>query len=70
MTAKPRPPASRGKPPASSRPGDPAFYRDDACCANECIGHLLRQLRIRVDRAIDAELAEHDVTGSSRARCR
>lgn len=63
MTAKPRPPTSRGKPPASSRPGDPAFYRGDDYCVNESIGYLLRQLRIHMDRAIDAEMAEHDLTG-------
>jgi len=48
---------------ASSRPGDPEFYRGDDYQVNESIGYLLRQLRIHMDRAIDAEMAEHDLTG-------
>jgi DNA-binding MarR family transcriptional regulator len=49
--------------PASARPGDPEFYRGDDYRVQESIGYLLRQLRIHMDRAIDAEMAEHDLTG-------
>jgi DNA-binding MarR family transcriptional regulator len=49
--------------PASARPGDPEFYRGDDYRLHESIGYLLRQLRIHMDRAIDAEMAEHDLTG-------
>jgi DNA-binding MarR family transcriptional regulator len=49
--------------PASSRLGDPEFYRGDDYRVNESIGYLLRRLRIHMDRAIDAEMAEHDLTG-------
>jgi len=52
------------RPPSrSARPGDPEFYRGDDYRVNESIGYLLRQLRIHMDRAIDAEMAEHDLTG-------
>lgn len=47
----------------SSRLGDPEFYRGDDYRVNESIGYLLKQLRIRMDRAIDAEMVEHDLTG-------
>ena len=47
----------------STRPGDPEFYRGDDYRVNESIGYLLRQLRIHMDRAIEAEMAEHDLTG-------
>jgi DNA-binding MarR family transcriptional regulator len=47
----------------SARPGDPVFYRGDDYRIDESIGYLLRQLRIRMDRAIDAEMAEHELTG-------
>ncbi|MEO8303416.1 MAG: MarR family transcriptional regulator [Betaproteobacteria bacterium] len=49
--------------PVSARPGDPEFYRGDDYCVSESIGYLLRQLRINMDRAIDAEMAELDLTG-------
>ena len=53
-----------GRPPSrSARPGDPEFYRGDDYRVKESIGYLLRQLRIHMDRAIDAEMAEHDLTG-------
>jgi DNA-binding MarR family transcriptional regulator len=48
----------------SARPGDPAFYRGDDYRVDESIGYLLRQLRIRMDRAVDAEMTEHDLTGA------
>jgi len=47
----------------SARPGDPTFYRGDDYRIDESIGYLLRQLRIQMDRAIDGEMAEHDLTG-------
>ena len=50
-------------PPASARPGDPQFYRGDAYQINESIGYLLKQVRNAMDRAIDDEMAEHDLTG-------
>jgi DNA-binding MarR family transcriptional regulator len=49
--------------PLSARPGDPVHYRGDDYRPNESIGYLLRQLRIHMDRAMDAEMAEHDLTG-------
>ena len=50
--------------PASAHPGDPTFYRGDDYRLDESIGYLLRQLRIQMDRAIDAEMTEHDLTGA------
>ena len=47
----------------SSRPGDPEFYRGDDYQINESIGYLLRQVRNTMERAIDDEMAEHDLTG-------
>src|SRR5438094_9631241 len=47
----------------SARPGDPTFYRGADYRLDESIGYLLRQLRIQMDRAIDAEMAEHELTG-------
>jgi DNA-binding MarR family transcriptional regulator len=47
----------------SALPGDPDFYTGDDYRIDESIGYLLRQLRIQMDRAIDAEMAEHDLTG-------
>ena len=49
--------------PASARPGDPEFYRGDDYQINESIGYLLLQVRNALDRAIDSEMAEHDLTG-------
>jgi len=46
----------------SSRPGDPAFYRGDDYKVDESIGYLLRRLRAQLDRAIDAEMVEYDLT--------
>jgi len=50
--------------PASAHPGDPTFYSGDDYRLDESIGYLLRQLRIQMDRAIDAEMTEHDLTGA------
>jgi DNA-binding MarR family transcriptional regulator len=49
--------------PSSARPGDPEFYRGDTYQINESIGYLLKQVRNAMDRAIDDEMAEHDLTG-------
>jgi DNA-binding MarR family transcriptional regulator len=50
-------------PAISARPGDPEFYRGDDYRIDESIGYLLRQLRIAFERAVDGEMAEHDLTG-------
>jgi DNA-binding MarR family transcriptional regulator len=50
--------------PASARAGDPAFYRGDDYRVDESIGYLVRQLRMEMERAIDAEMTEHDLTGA------
>ena len=63
MTANTRPATSARARQASARPGDPEFYRGDAYVIHESIGFLQRQLRIAMERAIDAEMAEHDLTG-------
>jgi DNA-binding MarR family transcriptional regulator len=49
--------------PASARPGDPEFYRGGAFDINESIGYLLKQLRSAIERGVDDEMAEHDLTG-------
>ena len=49
--------------PVSSRPGDPEFYRGDDWQIGESIGYLLKLVRHSMDRAVDAEMAEHDLTG-------
>jgi DNA-binding MarR family transcriptional regulator len=48
---------------ASAHPGDPLFYRGDDYRIDESIGYLLRQLRLHMDRAIDAEMTGLDLTG-------
>jgi DNA-binding MarR family transcriptional regulator len=50
--------------PLSARAGDPAFYRGDDYRIEESIGFLLRQLRIQMDRATDAEMTVHELTGA------
>jgi DNA-binding MarR family transcriptional regulator len=47
----------------SARPGDPEFYRSDDYRIDESIGYLLKNLRVQMDRAIDGEMAELDLTG-------
>jgi len=49
--------------PVSARRGDPVFYRGDDFKVDESIGYLLRQLRLQMERAIDTEMTEHDLTG-------
>jgi len=53
----------RVTPPVSARSGDPEFYRGDEFDINESIGYLLKQLRSAIERAVDDEMAEHDLTG-------
>jgi DNA-binding MarR family transcriptional regulator len=55
---------ARRRPSASARHGDPEFYRGDDYAPAESIGYLLRALRIEMDRAVDAEMAGHDLTGA------
>jgi DNA-binding MarR family transcriptional regulator len=55
--------AESDAPEISSRPGDPEFYRGGDYRINESIGYLLRQLRIVLERAVDDEMEEHDLTG-------
>lgn len=62
MAAKFSNPRAASKP-ASARPGDPEFYRGDAYQINESIGYLLKQVRSAMERAVDDEMAEHDLTG-------
>jgi DNA-binding MarR family transcriptional regulator len=45
------------------RPGDPDFYRGDAYPVLQSVGYLLKQLRNTLDRAVDEEMTEHDLTG-------
>jgi DNA-binding MarR family transcriptional regulator len=47
----------------SHRPGDPEFYRGDSYRISESIGYLIRQVRVAIERGIDSEMAEHDLTG-------
>jgi DNA-binding MarR family transcriptional regulator len=47
----------------SHRPGDPEFYRGGDYEITESIGFLLRQLRIVMERAVDGEMEEHELTG-------
>lgn len=57
-TARPRAAKER-----SVRPGDPDFYRGDAYPIGDSVGYLLKQIRSQLDRAVDGEMAEHDLTG-------
>lgn len=47
----------------SVRPGDADFYRGDDYPIADSVGYLLKQLRIAQERLVDAEMAEHDLTG-------
>ena len=47
-----------------ARAGDGDFYRGDRYPIRESVGYLLRQVRNSFDRVIDAEMAEHDLTGA------
>jgi len=56
-------PRARAAKERSVRPGDPDFYRGDAYPIGDSVGYLLKQIRNHLDRAIDGEMAEHDLTG-------
>jgi DNA-binding MarR family transcriptional regulator len=53
-------PAAKEK---SVRPGDADFYRGDSYAVKQSVGYLLKQLRSTLDRLVDAEMAEHELTG-------
>ena len=56
-------PKTRAAKAQSVRPGDADFYRGDDYPIKESVGYLLKQLRGNLDRLVDAEMAEHDLTG-------
>ena len=56
--AKPRAPKER-----SVHPGDADFYRGDDYPLNDSIGYLTKRLRVALERLVDAEMDEHDLTG-------
>ena len=45
------------------REGDADFYRGDDYQILQSVGYLLKQLRNALDRDVDEEMAEHDLTG-------
>jgi DNA-binding MarR family transcriptional regulator len=45
------------------RPGSADFYRGDDYRIQESVAYMLKQLRWAQERAVDAEMAEHDLTG-------
>lgn len=47
----------------SVRQGDADFYRGDDYPLKDSVGYLVKQLRTSQERMIDAEMAEHDLTG-------
>ena len=57
------PPKARAAKSRSVRPGDPDFYRGDDYPIGDSIGYLVKQLRAALERLVDAEMAEHDLTG-------
>lgn len=60
--AAPRPLAAKSARRRSAHPGDPEYYSGDAYPMLESIGYLLKRLRANLDRAVDAEMAELDLT--------
>ncbi|HEY5862109.1 MAG TPA: MarR family transcriptional regulator [Casimicrobiaceae bacterium] len=47
----------------SVRPGSADFYRGDDYRIHDSVGYLLKQVRWALERVVDAEMAEHDLTG-------
>ena len=47
----------------SVRPGSADFYRGDTYQISDSVGYLLKQVRWALERAVDAEMDEHDLTG-------
>ncbi len=65
MSAKPvapRPVPAKSPRRRSAHPGDPEFYSGDAYPMLESIGYLLKRLRANLDRAVDNEMSELDLT--------
>jgi len=59
-TARPR---ARAPKELSVRAGDADFYRGDDYPLEDSVGYLVKRLRIVQERLVDAEMAEHDLTG-------
>lgn len=57
------PPRRRAARERSVRPGDADYYRGDAYPICESVGYLVKQIRSHLERAVDAEMVEHDLTG-------
>jgi DNA-binding MarR family transcriptional regulator len=45
------------------RPGSADFYRGDDYQIYDSVAYLLKQLRMALERSVDDEMAEHDLTG-------
>ena len=45
------------------RPGSADFYRGDDYEISDSVGYLLKQVRWALERAVDGEMEEHDLTG-------
>jgi len=58
-----RAPKARAAKSLSVRPGDPDFYRGDDYPILDSIGYLLKQIRNNLDRLVDSEMEQHDLTG-------
>jgi DNA-binding MarR family transcriptional regulator len=56
-------PKARAPKERSVRPGDADFYRGDDYPIKDSIGYLTKQLRLAMERLVDDEMAEHDLTG-------
>jgi DNA-binding MarR family transcriptional regulator len=47
----------------SVRPGSADFYRGDDYRIDDSVGYLLKQVRGALERLVDSEMDEHDLTG-------
>jgi len=56
-------PSARAPKAKSVRPGAADFYRGDDYRISDSVSYLLKQVRNGLDRAVDAEMDEHDLTG-------
>ncbi len=63
VPAQRKPKAERAPKSLSVRPGDADFYRGDDYPIGDSLGYLVKQLRAAQERLVDAEMAEHDLTG-------
>ena len=59
----PSPAPARTSKEKSVRPGSANFYRGDDYQIHDSIGYLLKQVRLSLERAVDGEMEEHDLTG-------